>query len=397
MARMSATEAEVRQWFLAQGLPLVVSGNWRGRHLVRRASPAVAATAVLAAIGGVGWRLSDVSDVEWERRGGAAEWVLVFAVLAAAAVVLPLAAGWVAYRAARGRHWWWATAGVLLTGLAGVPVLMAALTDVPLLAAAGVAVGVVLLAMGLVYVGASSVVGWAIRYAAREVSAVAQTSGRLLPLLLLILVVFFTGELWQWAARVPRAQVWGTVALLVAIGLAFIATSLRDEVGAVEERRRNQEPQHLRGTPFEGTDLGGVASTPLTRAERLNVFGKLLVSQLIQVVVFSVVIMVLFVLLGRVMLPDDIIAAWSGQQVTAGTLFGARLPVPQALMHMSILLAALSGLYFAVNTSTDAAYRKRFFDPLLAEVAVALAARDVYLADLEQVRRDPAGTARPGR
>ncbi len=380
MGLVSATEAEVRQWFLSQGLPLVVSGHWRSRHLVRRASPALAATVVAGAVGAVGWRLFDVSDSEWERRGGSAAWDVVFGVVAVAGIVLPLVAGWAAYRLARGRYWWWVTGGVLLTGLAGVPVLVAALTDVPLLAAVGVAAGSVLLAMGLVYVGASSVVGWAIRYAAREISAVGQTSGRLLPLLLLILVVFFTGELWQWAARVPRAQVWGTVALLVAVGVAFIATSLRDEVGAVEERRRNNEPQPLHGTPFEGTDLGGVASTPLTRAERLNVFGKLLVSQLIQVVVFSVVIMVLFVLLGMVMLPDDIVATWSGQEVTAGTLFGARLPVPQALMHMSILLAALSGLYFAVNTSTDAAYRKRFFDPLLAEVAVALAARDAYLA-----------------
>lgn len=378
MARVAVSESEVRQWFLAQGLPLVVSGRRRGRHLVRRVASAVAAAAVLSVVGGVGWRLFDVSDAEWERRGAA--WDGIFAAVAVAGVALPLVAAWAVHRLVRGRHWWPVTAGVLVAGLVAVPVLVAALTDLPLLVAAGLAVAFVVLALGFVYAGAGSVVAWAVRYAAREVSAVAQTSGRLVPLLLLILVVFFTGELWQWAARVARPQVWGTVALLAAIGVAFIATSLRDEVGAVEERRRNREPEPLHGTPFEGADLRGVAATPLTRAERLNVFGKLLVAQLIQAVVFGAVLMVLFVLLGTVMLPDEIIAAWSGQDVTAGTLFGARLPVPQALVHMSILLAGFSGLYFAVNTSTDPAYRRRFFDPLLAEVALALAARDVYLA-----------------
>jgi hypothetical protein len=40
----------------------------------------------------------------------------------------------------------------------------------------------------------------------------------------------------------------------------------------------------------------------------------------------------------------------------------------------------LSGLYFTVSTSTDPLYRQRFFDPLIADVAVSLAGRDAYLA-----------------
>jgi hypothetical protein len=38
----------------------------------------------------------------------------------------------------------------------------------------------------------------------------------------------------------------------------------------------------------------------------------------------------------------------------------------------------LSGLYFTVNTSVDPQYRERFFEPLIADLAVSLAGRDAY-------------------
>jgi hypothetical protein len=56
----------------------------------------------------------------------------------------------------------------------------------------------------------------------------------------------------------------------------------------------------------------------------------------------------------------------------------------------------LSGLYFTVSTSVDPIYRERFFDPLIADVAVSLAGRDAYLAveqSTDSVR--PARTPRP--
>lgn len=49
-------------------------------------------------------------------------------------------------------------------------------------------------------------------------------------------------------------------------------------------------------------------------------------------------------------------------------------------MHTSLFVAVLSGLYFTVSTSVDPLYRQRFFDPLIADVAVSLAGRDAYLA-----------------
>lgn len=55
-------------------------------------------------------------------------------------------------------------------------------------------------------------------------------------------------------------------------------------------------------------------------------------------------------------------------------------PDPQTVVHTSLFVAVLSGLYFTVSTSVDPLYRQRFFDPLIADVAVSLAGRDAYLA-----------------
>jgi hypothetical protein len=55
---------------------------------------------------------------------------------------------------------------------------------------------------------------------------------------------------------------------------------------------------------------------------------------------------------------------------------------------MSLFFAVLSGLYFTVSTSVDPLYRQRFFDPLIADVAVSLAGRDAYLRlELEEPRK----------
>jgi hypothetical protein len=63
-----------------------------------------------------------------------------------------------------------------------------------------------------------------------------------------------------------------------------------------------------------------------------------------------------------------------------GTWFKIPIPVPQTIIQTSLLVAVVSGLYFTVSTSTDPMYRQRFFEPLIADVAVSLAGRDAYLA-----------------
>jgi hypothetical protein len=114
------------------------------------------------------------------------------------------------------------------------------------------------------------------------------------------------------------------------------------------------------------------------------------VSQAIQVVLFTAGLFAFFLALGVIAIPDDVAVLWSaeqtcsvGQPPCAGTWFGVHIPVPQTIVQTSLFVAVLSGLYFTVSTSVDPLYRQRFFDPLIADVAVSLAGRDAYLS-LEQ-------------
>jgi hypothetical protein len=126
--------------------------------------------------------------------------------------------------------------------------------------------------------------------------------------------------------------------------------------------------------------------TPLSKAEQFNVVAVMVVSQAIQVVFFTAGLFAFFLALGVIVIPEDVAVLWSaeetcpvGQPPCAGTWFGVQVPVPQTVVHTSLILAVLSGLYFTVSTSVDPLYRQRFFEPLIADVAVSLAGRDAYL------------------
>jgi hypothetical protein len=104
------------------------------------------------------------------------------------------------------------------------------------------------------------------------------------------------------------------------------------------------------------------------------------------VVFFTAGLFAFFLALSIVAMPDDVAAPWSAQETCQvgeppcpGRWFGIHVPVPQTVVHVSLFVAVLSGLYFTVTTSVDPIYRERFFDPLISDVAVSLAGRDAYL------------------
>src|SRR5262249_36181083 len=145
----------------------------------------------------------------------------------------------------------------------------------------------------------------------------------------------------------------------------------------------------LTGTPLAARAASQqVTPAPLSGSEKVNVVAVMVVSQAIQVVLFTAGIFAFFLILGIIAIPDDVAVVWS-QETTCpggvkppcpGTWFGIHPPLSQTLVQTSLFVAVLSGLYFTVNPSVDPQYRQRFFEPLLADLAVSLAGRDVYLA-----------------
>ncbi|MDT5013102.1 MAG: hypothetical protein QOH57_4719, partial [Mycobacterium sp.] len=245
-----------------------------------------------------------------------------------------------------------------------------------------------ILAIWLTYLGIGSITLWAFRFAWTQFGALGALLSRGLPLLMITVLVFFTADLWQLTARLTRERLWWTVGFLSLVAVAFAIATIQDEVRLLREDRASPTPaaELLRATPLEEHAGKPVAPTALSGPEKVNVVAVMLVSQAIQVVLFTAGIFAFFLILGIIAVPDDVAVMWS-QETTcpgsasppcAGTWFGVSTPLPQTLVQTSLFVAVLSGLYFTVNTSVDPLYRKRFFEPLIADLAVSLAGRDVY-------------------
>lgn len=377
----------VHEWFLHRGLPLVLTRRVRSRALIERYAPVVSGIGALTALTML---LADVTGGDPDY-GYAVRLAVLAAVLTAAPFVLNLLHKIGSTASEVGRR----SAALLVMAIFVVIMPVTASGWSPaVLAEVPAFLLVTVLAIWLTYVGFGSILLWALRYAWVQFGALGSLLSRALPLLMITLLVYFSGELWQLSARMTRQRLWQTIEFLSLVALVFIVTTIRDEVRALRDDRSEQAAaaKLLAGTPLASDRTSTPERTRLSLAEQLNVVAVMAVSQAIQVVFFTTAIFAFFLLLGIVAIPNDVTVAWSGETTCrtgeppcAGTWFGISVPLPQTLVQTSLLVAVISGLYFTVNTSTDPQYRSRFFEPLIADVAVSLADRDAYL-ELEQPR-----------
>ncbi|MCV7281011.1 hypothetical protein H7J88_15315 [Mycolicibacterium flavescens] len=373
---------QVHEWFLHRGLPLVLTRRVRSRALIERSAPMVGGVgAVISATMLLANLTGDRADLGYVAR---------LAVLTALLVAAPFALH-VLHRigttlSEAGRRT--AALAVMALFVFGLPFADRGFSGFALAESVGFAV-LALVAIWLTYLGIGSIALWAFRFAWVQLGALGTLMSRALPLLMLTVVVYFTGELWQLAARMTRQRLWETIGFLAAVALLFMVTTIRDEVRALrEDRAEETDPASLLvGTPLASDGDTRVQRTALSLAEQINVVAVMVVSQAIQVVFFTAGLFAFFLALGIVAVPDDVAVLWSSEQTCAagqppcpGTWFGIHVAVPQTVVHVSLFVAVLSGLYFTVSTSVDPLYRERFFDPLIADVAVSLAGRDAYLA-----------------
>jgi hypothetical protein len=359
-----ADRAAENRLFLARGLPLVLSRADRSQRLLERSAPLVVALAAVGVITLIGLLLPDTTDTEYGESTIDPFVIALYAGFVVTVIVVPPATAWLVHRLiTRSRRAVGRTLAVAII-LAVVFVIPFLQDDVVpgahFLTDAALNMVLVAVTVWLTYLGAGSILTWAAASAIRQVTAVGTLAARALPLVVLIVLVFFTGELWQLSARIPRARLWQTILFLLSISAVFLLATLRDELATIRAQR-------------------GAADRPLSRAEAVNVLIVMFLAQFLQIAVFAVVIFAFFLGLGLIALPPEVIEMWTGSPPQQGTWFGVRVPVSQALIHMSMLVAAFSTMYFTVSSSTDPQYRDRFFDPLVEDMADTLSARDRYL------------------
>jgi hypothetical protein len=88
----------------------------------------------------------------------------------------------------------------------------------------------------------------------------------------------------------------------------------------------------------------------------------------------------MFLILGLILVSPELLAAWTRNGRSDGTVLGMTIPVPDSLIQITLFLGALTFMYLSARTVSDDDYRTRFFDPLVADVRLTLRARDRYRA-----------------
>lgn len=382
----------VEAWFRRRGLPLVVRQDRRGSALLQRATPALVFLLTLDPLLSVLALWADLPRDEIEQLlANPAVVVGQLVGVAVAALVLPALAAWGATRWRRrltpsGRRL--LAVAVLVLNVPVLPVVDRAigLRDNVWVSLA-INVGATLVVLLAVYVGAGSILAWGLRNAVRQLGTVGTMATKALPLLVLVVMfAFFSTEMWQIADALPRYQLWSVVALLAGLSVLFMIATQADELREMTDRASAGGVEdlagQLRGTPLADLAVGDEPGPPqpLSRSERANVTVVLFVAQALQIAVLALLVFVLFVLFGALAIRESVVVSWLGEGLAPGRLFGIELPVSRALVQVSIFLSVFSGLYFTASAATDPHYRKAFFDPLLADVRVSLAVRQVYLA-----------------
>jgi hypothetical protein len=229
--------------------------------------------------------------------------------------------------------------------------------------------------------GAGSILGWAAQMTMSNLAAVGSLMARALPLLLLTILVFFNSPVWLMAATVSRSRLWLALMFLTLIAATFVVSVTADRVRPIMEAgdAADDYSARLAGTPFDAMpDPASVR--PLSRGERLNVLFVVAASQLSQILIIAAMTALLFLILGLILLSPELLAAWTRNGRSDGTVLGMTIPVPDSLIQITFFLGALTFMYISARIASDDEYRTRYFDPLIDDVRLTLRARSRYRA-----------------
>jgi hypothetical protein len=378
----AADRVAAESWFLQRGLPSVLTRRARWRRLWRRSAPALAGYATALACFTVVDVAAGGQAVEVDANPTPAQ-VLILAVLVAL-VPLAVVVTWLVSRVDDPRvRRGIATASVVAAVACALvnPTWAQRLGDVVTVAQ------ITALTLVLNGAGVGSVLGWAVRLTWSHLASAGALVTRALPVVLLTVLVFFNGFVWSMATKIDRDRMWSVVAFMAVIAIAFLITGVVERTRPVLRDRSTRDSDALRlaDTPF--------ASMPdpergdrLRPAERANVIFVVMASQITQIATVAIVTAAIFFVMGLLVLSPAVLAAWTANGSDQGTWFGMTLPVPQALIHVTMFLGALTFMYVSARSVGDGEYRTRFLDPLVDDLRLNLVARNRYRAHLRDGR-----------
>ncbi|MGE2688819.1 hypothetical protein [Mycolicibacterium pulveris] len=363
-------------WFLDHGLPAVLRPGALVRRVWPRSAPALAAFAVFMLFSALVVQVTGKHTIDIDGQPTRTEWF----VLALLILVLPAAGvtGWLVSRITSVRRRTVAATVSLVVAVAGGIVGGPGPRVIGDLIFEAVVVAIILAATAC---GAGSILGWTVGMTLSHLAAAGSLVIRALPVLLLTFLVFFNSPVWLMAAKISRQRLWLALVFLSLIAATFVVSVTVDRFRPLMQTQGlldGREAQ-LDSTPFEAMPDPS-DSLPLRRVEQLNVMFVLAVSQLAHIFVVAVVTALIFLVLGLIVLSPEVLAAWTQHGSSDGTILGMTIPVPEALIQVTLFLGALTFMYVSAKSVGDSAYRAQFLDPLTDDLRLTLVARDRYRA-----------------
>lgn len=382
-----SAKRDADRWFREQGLPTFVPLRRWFTDLPRRVAPLIAWVAIvgLPLAGGIELAVDLALDASGEEAA-------VIAILVLIVLALAIGIPWIGYLIVR------TVLRRLPAGVGTVVALLVITGSVALLILFGYGirpgstVGPVFRALLIVAVcvlltgmGGGALISWALRLAVRNAHAMGHMASIALPVILMLVVfAFFSVEVWQ----LSSALSWGSIGL-VGLVVATLAAIVALRVSASEIDDDSQSPPAeqraalLRDTPAEHSYVTSIERRPLQAAQRINILLAMTVAQLVQAAFFAALLAALLIVIGSIAIPANVIGIWlspsnAGEALAVEPLIiaGAELPITVNLLKAATLVSVIATLPFVFSAVSEARYRERFFDPIMADMRRAILVRD---------------------
>lgn len=253
---------------------------------------------------------------------------------------------------------------------------------------AGIAAIYIVIGFGLL-----DIAGWAFGQLRDQLVHIATLLSRTLPLLL-ILVVFlmFSAELWEAAHALHAWELVAVLGLLLVVGSVLVVTTFRPEVQRLEapvdwDEVRREAAESPAAALADRAVPAGFQVPRLSWLQRRNVEFVVLISQLLQSTFVSLLVLAFLVAFGLIVVPATVQATWMGGPVTALVQFellGEPRILSAELLGVSALLSGIVALYFTGLALTDPTFRTEHFTLVVGELRMLLSARALYLAALRR-------------
>ena len=384
---LRSAKRDADRWFREQGLPTFVPLRRWFTDLPRRVAPLLAGVAVL------GFPLLDgiefAVDIAVEGSDDEATYIVFLVLLVlAAAIGIP----WGCYLLVR------TVLRRLPVGIGTAVALAVIAASIALVVIDGyetrpdatvgplfralLVIAVCVLVTGM---GGGALISWAARLAVRNASAIGHMASIALPVILMLVVfAFFSAEVWQMASALH----WGSIALVglvvaVLAGIVVLRVSASEIDDDAQTPTEEQRVALLLDTPAEGRPAASGTRPRLRAPQRINILLAMTVAQLVQALFFAALLAALLIVIGGIAIPTGVVGIWLGTGSEAQPLavqqlefFGAELPLTVNLLKAATLLAVIATLPFVFSAVSEARYRERFFDPIMADMRRAILVRE---------------------